>query len=182
MALSATVYRIQIELSDVDRGVYESLDLRVARHPSESMPYLLTRVIAYALLFEEGIAFSKGLSTTDEPPVWVKDLQGNLRVWVELGARGRAPAQGQQGVATGGGLHAARSAAADPRGPEPSIHKAEQIEVYALEPAFLDRLGALTERNAHWTLLRNDGLLYVTVGDETVSTTVTRHALVEEGA
>jgi len=85
MALSATVYHIQIELSDVDRGVYESLDLRVARHPSESMPYLLTRVIAYALLFEEGIAFSKGLSTTDEPALWVKDLQGNLRVWVELG-------------------------------------------------------------------------------------------------
>ena len=46
MALSATVYHIQIELSDVDRGVYEALDLRVARHPSESMPYLLTRVIA----------------------------------------------------------------------------------------------------------------------------------------
>ena len=65
MALSATVYHIQIELSDVDRGVYESLDLRVARHPSESMPYLLTRVIAYALLFEEGIAFTKGLSTSD---------------------------------------------------------------------------------------------------------------------
>ena len=48
MALSATVYHLQIELSDVDRGVYEALDLRVARHPSESMPYLLTRVIAYA--------------------------------------------------------------------------------------------------------------------------------------
>ena len=84
MALSATVYRFQIELSDVERGVYESLDLRVARHPSESTPYLLTRVIAYALLFEEGIAFSKGLSTSDEPPLWVKNMQGNLRVWVEL--------------------------------------------------------------------------------------------------
>src|SRR3954462_2241155 len=86
MALSATVYHIQIELSDVDRGVYEALDLRVARHPSESLPYLLTRTIAYALLYEEGIAFSKGgLSSTDEPPISVRDLQGNLRVWVEIG-------------------------------------------------------------------------------------------------
>jgi len=60
-----------------------------------------------------------------------------------------------------------------------SIHKAEQIEVYALEPALLDRLGALTERNARWTLLRNDGQLYVTVGAETLSGAVTRHALVD---
>jgi len=50
VALQATIYRLQIELSDVDRGVYESLDLRLARHPSESMPYLLTRALAYALL------------------------------------------------------------------------------------------------------------------------------------
>jgi uncharacterized protein YaeQ len=183
MALSATVYHIQIELSDVDRGVYQSLDLRVARHPSESMPYLLTRVIAYALLFEEGIAFSKGLSTTDEPPVWVKDLQGNLRVWVELGT----PSAERLHKVSKASPRVVVFTQHDPRllireAQSRPIHKAEQIEVYALEPAFLDRLGALTERNAHWTLLRNDGLLYVTVGDETVSSTVTRHALVEEGA
>src|SRR2546423_11211318 len=86
MALSATVYHIQIELSDVDRGVYESLDLRIARHPSESMAYLLTRTIAYALLYEEGLAFSKGgLSSTEEAPLSVRDLQGNLRAWIEIG-------------------------------------------------------------------------------------------------
>src|SRR2546421_1849262 len=85
MALSATVYHIQIDLSDVDRGVYESLDLRVARHPSESMRYLLTRVLAYCLCHEEGIAFSRGLSTTEEPAVGGKDLQGSLRLWIEVG-------------------------------------------------------------------------------------------------
>ena len=75
MALSATVYHLQIELSDVDRGVYESLDLRLARHPSETMRYLLTRVIGYCLCYEPGIAFSKGLSNTEEPAVWARDLQ-----------------------------------------------------------------------------------------------------------
>jgi uncharacterized protein YaeQ len=183
MALSATVYHFQIELSDVDRGVYESLDLRVARHPSESTPYLLTRVIAHALLFEEGIAFSKGgLSTTEEPALWVKDLQGNVRVWVEVGT----PSAER--------LHKVSKACPrvvvftqhDPRlllreAQSRPIHKAEQIEVYALDSALLDRLGALTERNARWTLLRNDGVLYVTVGSETVSGAVTRHALVEAG-
>ena len=60
MAITATMHHIEIALSDVDRGVYESLDLRVAQHPSESMRYMLTRTLAYCLSYEEGIAFSKG--------------------------------------------------------------------------------------------------------------------------
>ena len=178
MALSATVYHFRIDLSDVDRGVYEALDLRVGRHPSESMPYLLTRVIAYALLFEEGIAFSKGLANNDEPALWIKDLQGNLRAWIEVGT----PSADR--------LHKASKAAPrvvvftqhDPRLLQKEagsrvIHKAAQIEVYALAPELLDQLAALTDRNAQWTLLRNDGLIYVTVGDESASGAVTRHPL-----
>ena len=181
MALSATVYHIQIELSDVDRGVYETLDLRVARHPSESMPYLLTRVIAYALLYEEGIAFSKGgLSDTEEPPVSVKDLQGNLRVWVELGT----PSAERLHRVSKASPRVVVFTQHDPRllireAQSRPIHKVDQIEVYALDPAFLEQLGALTDRNARWTLMRNDGLVYVTVGAETVSSPVTRHALGE---
>ena len=179
MALSATVYHVEIEVSDIERGVYETLDLRIARHPSESMPYFLTRTIAYALLYEEGIAFSKGgLSSADEPPLTIRDLQGNLRVQVEIGT----PSADR--------LHRASKASPrlvvftqnDPRllireAASREIHKADRIEVYALEPKFLDRLGELTDRNSKWTLMRNDGQVYVTVGNETVSGTVTRHTL-----
>jgi uncharacterized protein YaeQ len=179
MALQATIYRVQIELSDVDRGVYDSLDLRIARHPSESMPYLLARTLAYALLYEEGLAFSKGgLSSADEPPLAIRDLQGILRAWIEIGT----PSADR--------LHKASKACPrvvvfthqDPRrliaeAGSRDIHKAETIEVYALDPKFLDALGALTDRNTRWTLLRNDGVLYVTVGDKTVSGAVTKHAL-----
>jgi uncharacterized protein YaeQ len=180
MALSATVYHFQIELSDVDRSVYESLDLRVARHPSESTAYLLTRVIAYALLFEEGIAFSKGLSTTEEPALWVKDLQGNLRVWVEVGS----PSAERLHKASKASPRLVVFTQHDPRlllreARIRPIHKAADIELYALDPAFLEQLGALTDRNARWTLLRNDGHLYVTVGTETVSCALARRALVD---
>jgi uncharacterized protein YaeQ len=179
VALQATIYRLQIELSDVDRGVYESLDLRLARHPSESMPYLLTRTLAYALLYEEGLEFSKGgLSSADEPPLASRDLQGNLRIWVEIGT----PSAER--------LHRASKASPrlvvftqhDPRllvreAGTRAIHRADAIEVYSFEPRFLDRLGELTDRNARWTLLRTDGVLYVTVGAETVTGAVTKHAL-----
>ena len=62
MALSATVHTFEIELADVDRGVYESLSLKVARHPSETEDFLLTRVLAYCLEYADGIAFSRGLA------------------------------------------------------------------------------------------------------------------------
>jgi len=179
MASGATIYHFQIELSDVDRGVYETLDLRLAQHPSESMAYLLTRVLAYALLYEEGLAFSKGgLSDTDEPPLTVRDLQGNLRVWVEIGT----PSAER--------LHKASKASPrlvvfthhDPRilireAGKGEIHRIGEIEVYALAPKFLEQLGGLTDRNARWTLMRNEGLLYVTIGTKSLQTELTKHAL-----
>ncbi len=179
MALTATVYHLQIELSDVDRGVYESLDLRIARHPSESMPYLLTRTIAYALLYEEGLAFSKGgLSSADEAPLSIRDLQGNLRAWIEIGT----PAADRLHKASKASPRVVVFTQHDPRllrnqAREREIHKADQIEVYALDPKFLEQLGALTDRNARWTLMRNEGVLYVTIGEKTLSGTVTKHAL-----
>ena len=86
MALTATIYTFEIELSDVDRGVYETLPLRVARHPSETEEYLVTRVLAYCLEYAVGISFSKGLADPDEPTLAVRDLTGVIRVWIDIGA------------------------------------------------------------------------------------------------
>ena len=84
MALTSTIHRFQIQLSDVDRGVYESLDLRVAQHPSESAQRMLARVLAYALRHEEGIDFGRGLSTVEEPALWVKDLRGEVEDQIQV--------------------------------------------------------------------------------------------------
>ena len=70
------IHRFEIQLADVDRGVYVDLDLRVARHPSEDVPYLLTRVLALTLEHKEGLAFSKGLSEADEPALWLRTPDG----------------------------------------------------------------------------------------------------------
>src|SRR5689334_6889987 len=85
MALGATMYLFAIELADSDRGVYESLEVRVARHPSEAPDYLLARVLAYCLEYMEGIAFSSGLSTPDEPAIAVRDLTGAMQSWIDIG-------------------------------------------------------------------------------------------------
>ena len=85
VALNATLFNCEIALSDSDRGVYESLELKLAQHPSESTQYLATRLLAYCLECTEGLAFSKGLSDTDVPALSVHDLTGKLTSWIEVG-------------------------------------------------------------------------------------------------
>lgn len=179
MALSATVYHLKVDLSDVDRGTYEALDLRLARHPSETMRYLLTRALAYCLCYEEGIAFSKGgLSNVDESALCIRDLQGTLRASIEVGS----PSAER--------LHKASKASPrlivfthqDPallkkNASERLIHRLDEIEVFALDPAFLDELAAATDRNSKWELVHTDSQLYVTVLGKSIVGAVVRHRL-----
>src|SRR5206468_3227171 len=125
--------------------------------------------------YEEGIAFSKGLSNTDEPALWVHDLQGNLRVWIEIGT----PSADRLHKASKGAPRVVVFTHHDPEqlkkvAVERNIHRAAEIEVYALAPAFLDALEAVTDRNSKWVLVHTAGELYVTVGAESVTGVVTR--------
>jgi hypothetical protein len=90
VALGATIHVFNIDLADSDRGVYQPLELRVARHPSETAEYFLTRILAYCFEYTEGIVFSNGLFEPDEPTIAVRDLTGVLRVWIDVGAPGVA--------------------------------------------------------------------------------------------
>lgn len=90
MAAGAVMYNFAVQLADVDRGVYEDVMLRAARHPSETDAYMMTRVLAYCLEYVEGIAFSEGISSTaTEPAVLVRDLTRRLTTWIEVGAPSR---------------------------------------------------------------------------------------------
>lgn len=170
MAPNATLFRLEIELSDVDRGVYETLELRVARHPSESMRYLVTRTLAYCLSYEEGIAFSKGgLSSTDEPPVSIRDAQGVLRAWIDVGAPSAARVHKASKAAERVEIYGAsdlgelRHEALAGR-----IHRAHDIDVWTFAASFLDALEPKLERNTSLTLARTEGQLYVTTGGVTL--------------
>ena len=85
MALSATIYNFLIELSDIDRGVYETLDLRVARQPSETVEYMLIRILAYCLEYGEGIEFTQGVAAGNEPAIYLRDRTGRITAWIEVG-------------------------------------------------------------------------------------------------
>lgn len=85
MALTATIHNLSIELADVDRGVYEQLDLRIARQPSETLEYMLMRVLAYCLEYKEGIALTEGVAAGTDPAIFIRDLTGRTTAWIEVG-------------------------------------------------------------------------------------------------
>src|SRR5260221_3654073 len=179
MALTATMYHFQVTLSDVDRGVYEALDLRVARHPSETMRYLVTRTLAYCLCFEEGIAFSKGgLSTAEEAPVSVRDATGVLRAWIDVGAPSAERLHKASKAAARVALFThvelpllLREASARP------IHRVAQLEVWRVDASFLDALDEKLTKNSKFELVRTDGQLYVTIAGETLNGSLTQCSL-----
>lgn len=85
MALKSTVFKANLEIADIDRGYYATHNLTLARHPSETDERLMMRLLAFALYADERLEFGKGLSATDEPALWLKNLDGSIKLWVEVG-------------------------------------------------------------------------------------------------
>lgn len=85
MAQKATIYKVELSVSDMDRHYYETHKLTVAKHPSETDERLMVRILAFALNAHEQLEMTKGLSTDDEPDIWQKSLSGELELWVALG-------------------------------------------------------------------------------------------------
>jgi uncharacterized protein YaeQ len=179
MALTATMYRLEVALSDVDRGVYQTLELRVARHPSESMRFMLTRTLAYCLEWEEGIAFSKGgISSTDEPPVSIRDLTGALLAWIDVGSPS-AERLHKASKATPRVALYTHSDLALLRRDAHSIHRADEIAVWKLDASFLDTIEPKIDRYTKLELVRTEGSLYVTIDGKSFDGTLAREALTE---
>jgi uncharacterized protein YaeQ len=175
MALQATIYNFDVELADSDRGVYESLALRLARHPSESDEYLIARLLAYLLEFTTGIAFSRGVSEPDEPAIAVRDPTGAITTWIEIG------------TPDAGRLHKASKAAQrvvvythkDPRQflkqlAGVRIHRAEALELYAIDRPLIAALVSRLERRVAFSVSVAEGELYVAIGAENLTGNVVR--------
>jgi uncharacterized protein YaeQ len=175
MALTATIYNFDVELADTDRHVYDSLTLRIARHPSESEEYLVTRLLAYLLELAEGIEFSRGVSDPDEPAIAIRDLTGGIRTWIDIGTPDAAR------------LHKASKAAArvvvythkDPAQflkqlAGERIHRAEALELYAIDRPLIAALVARLERRVAFSVTVTDRELYVSIGADTLTGRVVR--------
>ena len=178
MALTATIYNFDVQLSDTDRGVYETLALRLARQPSETAEFLLTRALTYCLEYEEGIAFSRGLAEPDEPALAIRDLTGQLRTWIDVGAPDAARVHKASKAADRVVIYTHKDPAvlvqklAGER-----IHRAEAIAIRSVDRELVAALAERLERRLAFDLAVSDRHLYVTLGGLTLSGAVASYAL-----
>jgi uncharacterized protein YaeQ len=179
MALPSTIYTFDIELADADRGVYETLDLRLARHPSETEEYLLTRLLAYCLEYTDGIAFSsKGLSDPEDPTIAVRDLTGAIQVWIDIGTPDAARLHKA-------GKEAERVAVYTHKDPTQllrqwsgeRIHRGSELELHALDRSLIAELTARLKRRMAFTLSVSGRHLYVAIDGEALDGAVQEHRL-----
>lgn len=175
MALGATIYVFKVDLADSDRGVYQPLELRVARHPSETEEHLLTRVLAYCLEYTEGIALSNGLFESDQPAIAVRDLTGALRAWIDVGAPDAARLHRAAKLAPRVAVYTNKDAVqlAARLGAE-RIHRVEAIELHAVDRGCLAELAARLARRMEFTLTVAERHLYISLGAETLAGRVER--------
>jgi uncharacterized protein YaeQ len=178
LALGSTVHQFTIQLAHVDRGVYETLDLRVARHPSESEEFLCARVLAYCLEQREGLAFSKGLADPERPALEVRDLTGAVQAWIEIGAPDAERLHRAGKVAPRVVVYTHQGAERYWESLEGSrIHRADALELYAPDRALIRALVGRLDRRMAFDLSVTGGVLYLTVGDDLVEGTIATHRL-----
>ncbi len=175
MALTATIYNLDVQLADTDRGVYESLAFKVAQQPSESDEHMMARVLAYCLEYTEGIGFSKGIAEPEEPALFVRDLTGALRTWIDIGSPDAARLHKASKAAPRVVVYTHKDPAQLLRALDGErIHRAEALELFALDRTLIADLVARRDRRTRFDLTVTEGHLYATIGGETLEGTVER--------
>jgi uncharacterized protein YaeQ len=178
MALKATIYKAQLQISDMDRGVYADHALTLALHPSETEERMMVRLIAFALNAPKDdhrgkLEFARGLSDTDEPDLWQHDLSGVLVHWIEVGQPDerrmlRAAARAEQATF----IAYAASTPVWWAGVKNKLTRTERLAVWQLPAEQSQALAALAQRSMQLQISVQDGTLWCNAGDRTVELTL----------
>jgi uncharacterized protein YaeQ len=171
MALKATVFKAQLQVSDMDRGHYQAYTLTLARHPSETDERLMVRLLAFTLNANEALSFTKGLSTEDEPELWQKSLSDEIELWIELGQLDekrlrRACGLARQVIVY---LYAQRSASVWWSQHQEMVRRFSNLRVVMLTVSGDTRLEQLAQRNMTLNATVQDNQIWLSDDQQTVT-------------
>ena len=171
MATKATVYRAELEISDIDRAYYASHSLTLAQHPSENDRRLMARLIAFSLFADERLEFGRGLSSEEDPDLWQRDLTGNIEKWIELGqpdeaAIRRACGRAQQVIIVN---YSGNSADVWWSKNENSLARSKNLTVIDLDCGDVDLAARFLQRTMRLQVMIQEGCFQIMCGSDTVS-------------
>lgn len=169
MALTSTIYTIDVTLADSDRQVYCPVKCVLARHPSETLEFLSTRLLAFCLEYDERLKFSRGLSDPEEPAIWLKDYDGSIKAWIEVGIPDAGRLHKASKVAERLAVYAHRAPIALFKQLETQkVHRGEVIPIYSFDPTFLSELASKIEKRTSIAISVSGQQVYLEVSGNTL--------------
>ncbi len=173
MAQPSIIYRANIQFSDIDRGVYETLQTTVARHPSETEERLVARLLSFALFYEMDLHFTKGISVGDEPDLWSKGPDGRVQLWVEVGLPEPERLIKASRHAERVALFACGNSISNwERQHFPKLAEVANLTITTVDQSFISRLVALLERSITWEITITEDTLYLQIAGESLVTPI----------
>jgi uncharacterized protein YaeQ len=169
LAAKSTVFKADLQVSDMDRNYYQAHSLTIAQHPSETDERMMVRLLAFALHADDALAFGKGLSSDDEPDLWRKDLTGEIDLWIELGQPDeqrirRASGRSRQVVIY---TYSGRGAEVWWKKTAGALGRVKNVTVIDIAESSVQALAALTKRTMELQLFVQDGQMQM-MGDEAI--------------
>ena len=165
MALKPTIFKLKIMLSDLDRNCFETLQLTIAQHPSETTERMMVRVLAYCINFDEQLEFGKGLSTADEPDLWLRTLDGRTSLWIDVGEPATERIKKASRIADTVKVYSFNAKSAVWWNQEGEKLSALGAEVYQVDWPSIQQLAALVERTMDFTLTLSEGSAYFSAAE-----------------
>jgi uncharacterized protein YaeQ len=171
MALKSTIFKATVNVTDLDRDYYAEHMLTLARHPSETDERMMVRLLAFALFADERLEFGKGLSTTDEPALWLKEYSGEIRLWIEVGLPDERALRRAAGRAETVVLLAYGGRAVDVwwAKEQSALARLGNLRVLALPEDQSAALAGLVQRSMQLQCTIQDGQVWLTDGAQTVA-------------
>lgn len=169
MALNATIFKIDLTITDMDRSHYATHALVLARHPSETDERMMVRLLAFALNASEALAFGKGLSSEDEPDIWEKDLTGAIQLWIGVGLPDEKAVRKACGRATQVRIYAyGRGSERWWQDVQSGLSRPNNLTVIELPQAATQAMAALAQRTMQLQCTVQDGTVWLTDGENTI--------------
>ena len=175
MAQKATIYKVELSVSDMDRHYYETHKLTIAKHPSETDERMMVRLLAFALNAHEQLEMTKGISTDDEPDIWQKSLSDELELWIALGLPSETVVRQSCAKAQKGVIYTYGGRTADVWWDkiQNSTSRFDNLQVISLSEQATSELAGLADRSMKLQVNIQDGDVMVSVGDQIVYVTPT---------
>ncbi len=177
MAIKSVIYKVQLQVADMDRHYYADHALNIACHPSETLQRMMTRIVVFALNAHERLEFAKGISDSDEPDLWRKDLTGAIEQWIEVGQPDERRILKACGRATEVQVYAFGSSADLWWKPiAGKLARTKNLTVYRIDPDVAEQLEPLCERTMQLQVTIQDGEIWVRNATEAVEVRLERLA------